>query len=309
MPDTTRTVRIVTNDEALLASARGAVSAIEGWKIAEPQTVEDLLAAKAVKGDVILLDAWLRTENVYESCRRLTGKTQCRTYVVTDERNGLADEIASFCGATGTMSRPLSGETLRGVLGADAPPSAPSHEEMRFDDGMERGLPESLLRDLMGEGSQRLIDALTDPETGLFSYDYLTFKLDEEFKRAKRFEQPLSCVMLGFEGQAEEEVLGALAGIFLNASRDTDILGRFDQSSFLFFLPRTGPDGAEVMASRIRESAEEQGLRDLVGDLLQISVGISYCPHVDVKKREDLFSRARSAFLAAQREGGVVVSC
>ena len=120
---------------------------------------------------------------------------------------------------------------------------------------------------------------------------------------------PLSCVMLGFEGQADEEVLGALAGIFLNASRDTDILGRFDQSSFLFFLPRTGPDGAEVMASRIRESAEEQGLRDLVGDLLQIAVGISYCPHPDVVKREDLFSRARSAFLAAQREGGVVVSC
>jgi len=309
MPDTTRTVRIVTNDEALLASARGAVSAIEGWGIGEPQTVEDLLATKPARGDVILLDAWLRTENVYESCRRLTGKTQCRTYVVTDERNGLASEIASFCGATGILRRPLSGEVLREVLGADAVPTTPLARELRHDEGVDRELPESLLRDLMGEGSERLIDVLTDPETGLFSYGYLTFKLDEEFKRAKRFEQPLSCVMLGFEGQADEEVLGALAGIFLNASRDTDILGRFDQSSFLFFLPQTGPDGAEVMASRIREAAEEQGLRDLVGDLLQIAVGISYCPHPDVGKREDLFSRARSAFLAAQREGGVVVSC
>ena len=85
------------------------------------------------------------------------------------------------------------------------------------------------------------------------------------------------------------------------------MLGRFDQSSFLFFLPNTGPDGARVMARRIRESAEEEGLRDLVGDRLTIAVGISTCPHPDVERREDLFTRARGAFLDAQREGGVVV--
>lgn len=306
MTEPSRTIRIVTNDEALLASARGAVASLEGWSMGDPQTVEDLLARRPSPGDVILLDAWLRAENVYESCRRLTGKTRCRTFVVTDDRNGLADEIASFCGATGTIRRPLSADALRRILG-DVATTHALPEDRREDVG-DRELPERLLRDLTGDGSQRLIDALTDPETGLFSYDYLTFKLDEEFKRARRFDTPLSCVMLGFEGQADEEVLGALSGIFLNASRDTDVLGRFDQSSFLFFLPNTGPDGARVMADRIRRAAEEQGLRDLVGDQLTISVGISTCPHPDVEKREDLFSRARAAFLAAQREGGVVVN-
>jgi diguanylate cyclase (GGDEF)-like protein len=300
-----RTIRIVTQDEALFASVRGAVAALEGWTIGEPQSVEDLLARAPGAGDVILLDSWLRTENVYESCRRLTGRSHCRTFIVTDERNELAEGIAAFCGATGTIHRPLSGERLRALLETPTPVRELA-QEARGEAG-ERELPERLLQELkaQGEGSERLIEALIDPETGLFGYDYLTFKLDEEFKRARRFEHPLSCVMLGFDGQADEEVLGRLAGIFLNASRDTDVLGRFDQSSFLFFLPNTGPDGAAVMASRIRRAASEERLHDLVGDPLVIAVGISHCPHPAVRRREDLFARARAAFLEAGREGGL----
>jgi diguanylate cyclase (GGDEF)-like protein len=305
MPEPKRSVRIVTNDEALFATTRGAMAALEGWELSEPLSTEELLARKPAPGDVILIDAWLRTENVYESCRRLAGRTRCRTYVVTDARNDFAEEIAAFCGATGAIQRPLSGERLRALLAEAAHERRALPAEQRG--AVEHALPERLLRDLVGEGAHRLIDALTDPETGLYNYEYLTYKLDEEFKRSRRFEQPLSCVMLGFEGQARESVLSRLASIFLNASRDTDVLGRFDQSSFLFLLPNTGPDGAAVMARRIRESAETEALEDLVGDHLEIAVGISTCPHPAVKRREDLFTRARAAFLSAQSEGGVVI--
>jgi len=85
------------------------------------------------------------------------------------------------------------------------------------------------------------------------------------------------------------------------------VLGRFDQSSFLFFLPNTGPDGAEVMAQRIRAAAEQARIADLVGDPLDIAVGISYYPHPEIREREELFARAREAFHAGQRDGGVVI--
>jgi GGDEF domain-containing protein len=307
MSDGSRTIRIVTSDEALLASARGAVAGLGEWRIATPESTEELLASPPEAGDVILMDAWLRSENVYESCRRLTGHVHCRIFVVTDERNTTAEALASFCGATGTIRRPLSGEVLREILEEDESPRALPREERGGGDAA-RKLPQRLLSDLSGEGAPRLIDAITDPETGLFSFDYLTYKLDEEYKRAIRFGLPLSCVMLGFDGQAEEDVLADLASTILNASRDTDVLGRFDESSFLFFLPNTGPDGAEIMARRIREGAEAKGLRDLVGDPLAISVGISFCPHPQVKRREELFSRARNAFLSVQDAGGVVVA-
>jgi GGDEF domain-containing protein len=114
--------------------------------------------------------------------------------------------------------------------------------------------------------------------------------------------------MLGFEGEASEQVLRELAGIILSASRDTDVLGRFDASSFLFLLPGTGPDGAQVMAHRVEEAARERGLTDLVGDPLQIAVGISSHPHPEIQRREDLYGRARQAFLEARQVGGGVVT-
>jgi GGDEF domain-containing protein len=300
-----KSIRIVTTDEALLASARAAVSGLKGWTLEEPLSIEALLQASIPSGDVILLDAWQRTENVYESCRRLTGRTKCRTYVVTDLDNNLADPISLFCGATGTLRRPLSSDALRAVIERGSP--RPELAAERRGEKDPRDLPQELLQALVGERSPRLVDVMIDPETGLFSYDYLKFKLDEEFKRSQRFDQPLSCVMLGFEGQVDEAALGELASIFLNASRDTDVLGRFDQSSFLFFLPNTGPDGAEVMAQRIRKAAEEARIADLVGDALDIAVGISYYPHPEIREREELFARAREAFHAGQRDGGVVV--
>jgi GGDEF domain-containing protein len=300
-----KSIRIVTQDEALLASVRAAASGLKGWALLEPLSIEDLLSASIPSSDVILLDAWQRSENVYETCRRLTGRTKCRTYVITDMDNSLAEPIALFCGATGTLKRPLSADALRAVIERGSP--RPELAAERRGEREPRELPQELLKALVGGRAPRLVDVMVDPETGLYSYDYLKFKLDEEFKRAQRFGQPLACVMLGFEGQVDEATLNELAAIFLNAARDTDVLGRFDQSSFLFFLPNTGPDGAEVMAERIRRAAQAASLADLVGDPLDIAVGISYYPHPDIHEREELFARARAAFQAGQRDGGVVV--
>ncbi len=304
MGDGLRTVHLLTGDESLLASARAAVQALEGWELANPRAVEALLGAPPVAGDIVLLDGGLQP-NVYETCRRLTGVTRCRTFVVVDEGNDLAEAIARFSGATGVLHRPMTATEMRGVLESE-------HSRVvatdRRGEATEPVLPVELLRDLEGESADHLIDALVDPETQLFNYPFLNYKLEEEFKRAERFGDPLACVMLGFEGEASERVLQELAGIFLQSSRDTDILGRFDVSSFLFLLPNTGPDGAAVMAHRVEEAAAQLGLRDLVGDALQISVGISSHSHPEVKRREDLYARARAAFLEAQQVGGGVVT-
>lgn len=306
MGEAMRSVRIVTADESMLASTRAAASGLAGWQCAHARSIEEIIEHPPAPGDVILLDGNLRP-NVYEVCRRLTGRTRCRTYLIVEKSNTLAEPIAHFCGATGVLSRPVSAADLRGALERSAGPRAalPGDSRGAFH---EPNFPEQLLRDLTGAINKSLVVALTDPETNLFNYAYLNYKLDEEFKRAQRFGHPLACVMLGFEGQCSEEVLRQLAGIFLSSARDTDVLGRFDENSFLFLLPSTGPDGAQVMARRVGQAAEELKLRDLVGDPLQISVGISFSPHPDVKRREDLFALARKSFLAAEQAGGGVVT-
>jgi len=308
MGDGLRTIRVVTTDESLLANVRAAASTIEGWEVAHAVNVDDLMRSTPALGDLVLLDGWLRSGNVYENCRRLTGNTRCRTYLVVEHDNRLADPIARFCGATGVLNRPLVPTRLREALAPTSTPPAALPREHRGAHEETTSFPEKLLTDLAGEPGTSLVSALTDPDTGLFNYAFLEYKLDEEYKRARRFGDPLACVMLGFEGQVAEDVLRELAGIFLETSRDTDVLGRFDESSFLFLLPNTGPDGATVMARRVGDLAGKRGLRDLVGDPLVISVGIANAPAADIKRREDLFSKARQAFLSAREVGGGVVA-
>ena len=308
MGDGLRTIRVVTTDESLMASARVAAQTMDGWEVESVSSVAEILARRPAAGDVILLDSWLRGGNVYESCRKLAGQTRCRTFVVADQGNPLAESIARFCGGTGVLYRPLVPSQVRQALETQNRTGPELMRERRGRENDEAVLPVELLTDISGVPDDNLVSALTDPETSLFNYAFLNYKLDEEFKRSRRFGEPLSCVMLGFEGQVEESVLRELAGIFLETSRDTDILGRFDETSFLFLLPNTGPDGAGVMARRVGDLAQRKNLVDLVGDPVIISVGIAACPHPDVRRREDLYELARRAFLSARQEGGGVVA-
>jgi GGDEF domain-containing protein len=307
MGDGLRTIRVVTTDATLRSQTEAAAVSLEGWEVSAVESVEQLLEAAPVAGDIILIDKFLRGENVYEVCRALTGRTRCRTFVMAEHGNVTGDAIARFSGATGLICLPLSATKLRDAIEANSGPRPGLAQDRRDPNSEVPPLPEKLLVGISdGEPDESLVHALTDPDTSLFNYAFLNYKLDEEYKRAMRFEEPLSCVMLGFEGQCSPEVIRSLAAIILGCSRDTDVLGRFDESSFLFLLPRTGPGGAEVMSMRVGQMAQDQKLTDLIGDPLVISVGISCCPHPEVNRREDLYGRAREAFLTATADGGGV---
>ena len=304
MTDGLRTIHLVTTDDSLAHSARQAVSELSGWSLAHTSEFAELLESPPVASDVVLLDKWLRGGNVYEQLRDLSSRARARAFLIGDHTDH-GEPIARFCGATGVFRRPLSVRQLRDALEQAPEPAAalPSEQRGEVEDLV---LPEQLLTDLSGRPDESLVGALVDPETSLFNYAFLNYKLDEEFKRAKRFGQALSCVMLGFESQVEPLVLSQLAGIFLLASRDTDILGGFDDTSFLFLLPQTPGDGANVMAQRVTEEAQREGLTDLVGDPLVLSVGIASTPHPSILQRADLFREARQAFLAVRDKGGGV---
>lgn len=326
MGDGLRTIRIATSDLTVLSTAKAAVQAgssgedgvLAGYEVEQIPTWRDLVEAPPAPGDVLIIDAWMKDGNVYEMLRQLAGRTKCRTFLLVEGQNHLARPIARFCGATGTIERPLNASKLEAVLGDSAGPRKPMANEGRAGGLTEDFvLPEALLAQVSGSlspesnaagrGDAALMSAVIDPITGLFNYSFLAYKLDEEFKRAKRFHAPLACAMLGFESQASDDTLRELSSIFLSASRDTDVLGRFDENSFLFLLPNTGPDGAEIMAQRVAESAEERRLLDLVGDRIEVAIGIANYPSPDIERRDDLYAAAREAFLEARHAGGGVV--
>ncbi len=300
-----RRIRLISEDGKLERHLAAATKGLSGWTLAPRSSLTAALADRGSPRDVFLLDVTAPGGNPYEALRRLTTPNHRRVYLVVPDNNPLAEPIARFCGATGVLRADVGSEALAAELIAfDTRAVRPD-----FSGDALRVLPEALLRELEAESTRPsgLIEALADPETSLFNYDFLTYKLDEEVKRARRFHQPLSVVMLGFDGQAGEDVLRQLSGLFLQAARDTDLLGRFDLSSFLFLLPHTPPAGAEVMARRIQTAADDLGLVDLVGDPLKIAVGISSFPHPDVERAGDLYRLAREAYLEAERRGGGVL--
>lgn len=333
MGDGLRTIRIATHDDSVLSTARAAVDSaqesgedeLSGWEVEHLAGWREIIESPPAPGDVLVIDAWMRTSgpedsNVYELLRQLAGRTKCRTFLLVNEGNHLAEPIARFCGATGALTRPLNASKLRSALGLNSGPRPSLATDARGGAPEPDQLPVALLEHLASGGAlgdptrdpsasrnAALMSAVIDSITGLFNYAFLSYKLDEEFKRARRFNAPLACAMLGFESQASDDVLRDLAAIFLEASRDTDVLGRFDENSFLFLLPNTGPDGAEIMARRVADMAEERGLLDLVGDRIEVAIGIGNYPSPDIERRDDLYIAAREAFLEARAAGGGVV--
>lgn len=302
-----RRLWVITEDASLFDEFAQAADTLDGWTVSGPHSLDDVLAVPAGKG-LVVVDDRLEGGGALTACRKLSLAGAPRTILATAEVDDTVEPIARFCGAVGVLARGFDPAEL-GELAATVERFS-GRAEQPLDDA-DPSLPKSLLEELTGEVSQgaRLIEALADPETSLFNYEFLTYKLDEEYKRARRFGQPLSCVMLGFDGEADQSVLSTLASIFLQAARDTDILGRFDISSFLFLLPNTPARGAETMARRIRESAERLSLTDVMGDRLDLSVGIATFPHADLRRADDLFRLSREAFQRAQAEGvGVSLS-
>ncbi|QDU66991.1 response regulator PleD [Planctomycetes bacterium Pla86] len=296
---------VITEDDSLFDECARAASSMDGWAASGPHRLEEVLEVPAGAG-LAIVDGKLGGSGPFVAARLLSLAGAPRTVLVLPDSDDLVEPIARFCGAAGVLARGFDPTELADIAAAVERFSGQgSHPEEQADPV----LPMALLEELSGQASRgaQLIEALADPETSLFNYEFLTYKLDEEFKRARRFGQPLSCVMLGFDGEADSGVLGSLASIFLQAARDTDILGRFDISSFLFLLPNTPARGAEVMAKRIRESAERLGLADVIGDRLELSVGIATFPHAKIGRADDLFRLSREAFQRAQADGSGVL--
>lgn len=139
--------------------------------------------------------------------------------------------------------------------------------------------------------------------TMLYNKKYLNIRLDEEMKRAKRYTQFLSLVLIsvdslnheihdrGLEGMAEK--LKHL-GKFIKANlRDTDILSEFEPGVMALILPETSIDGANTLSERLREQillaySEDNQSSSKKGKAL--SIGIASYP-TDARMMEELINK------------------
>jgi GGDEF domain-containing protein len=237
---------------------------------------------------------------------------QATVYVVVDAGDAIGVQLARFCLANAVLAwDPRSGKLDCAELAAQAKPKArPAVDELlaRLEPqlGTVRG-ETSLQRLLRFEREDSLGTRLQDPETGLFDGPYATLKLDEEWKRAHRFHQPLSLLLLdvgpGIQALADaerRELLAEASGVFLNECRDIDVLARFAPTVFLMLLPGTGPDGAEVLANRIL-AALRQRLARFPG--IRPVGGLGSVPSSEIPDRRSFLAVTEACLRRAEAAG------
>jgi diguanylate cyclase (GGDEF)-like protein len=169
-------------------------------------------------------------------------------------------------------------------------------------------------RAIAQEKLQRL--AGTDSLTGLCNRRALDRRLDEEWRRARRADQPLSALFVDVDyfklyndtyGHAMgDDALIAVADCIQNAAkRPGDIVARYGGEEFVVVLPGAAASGAFTFAERLRARVEELAIANSAAPkgILTISIG---CATASPRLTDDalkLLNSADAALYLAKRAG------
>jgi len=139
-------------------------------------------------------------------------------------------------------------------------------------------------------------------------------RLSEELARHKRYQQPISLLMLDldhfkrindtFGHEAGDMVLRELGRILSENMRSTDFAARYGGEEFVVILPHTDEDKAQTIAQRLRTAICSKVFH-FHGDTFQItvSIGISFLDAASVDLDSDLVRQADQALYLAKRNG------
>lgn len=156
--------------------------------------------------------------------------------------------------------------------------------------------------------------AVTDGLTQLYNHRKFQEILDSEFRRAQRYNTPLSIVLLDIDRfksindtkghPVGDEVLKKIAGLIKRFIRDTDFPCRYGGEEFVLVLPSTSTKEAVIIAERIRKSVEKSTfiLNSKEELNITISIGIATYP-ADAKEKHELVDKADKALYFSKESG------
>lgn len=150
-----------------------------------------------------------------------------------------------------------------------------------------------------------------DDVTGLYNRRFFSVRLEEEMSRYRRFNHPVSLVLLDLDGfKAVNDDMGHVVGdetlrdigqLLMKHSRGINVVSRYGGDEFAVLLVETSKAGARVYADRIRQIIEHYPFSH--GRALTASFGISSLPEDEASTSEDLIRAADDALYAAKRAG------
>jgi diguanylate cyclase (GGDEF)-like protein len=150
-----------------------------------------------------------------------------------------------------------------------------------------------------------------DEVTGLYNRRFFSIRLEEEMQRHRRFNHPVSVVLLDLDGfkavndelghAVGDETLRDIAQILMKHSRGINVVARYGGDEFAVLLVETSKAGSRLYADRIRQVISTFPFSH--GKRLTASFGIASLPEDEASTSEDLVRAADDALYAAKRAG------
>lgn len=157
--------------------------------------------------------------------------------------------------------------------------------------------------------------SITDPLTALPNRRYLEERLMEELNRSKRYDYPMSFLMIDIDDfkayndinghQAGDLALQITAHCLKGALRSADVASRYGGEEFCILLPQTGLVEAGAIADRIRQRVSTthfpHGKTQPLGHVT-VSIGVSTYSSI-VNTSENIIAAADRALYQAKHMG------
>jgi len=280
-------VMILTVLMPLLVLAYGLYERVTSWLGTDPLLGRDPLWGHALLGFTGLLMAagGLVVRDLASTVRRTaTGKIEASVAAKTDQIGALM----------GSFSRML--ETIEVQAG----------EINQFATRLDVAYKE------LESTNARLKEvSFRDEVTRLYNRRFFSIRLEEEVSRYRRFNHPVSVVLLdldGFKAVNDEhghgvgdETLRGVAELLLKHSRGINVLCRYGGDEFAILLVETPKAGAQIYADRIRHVLASHEFPH--GRRVSASIGIACLPEDVGAAAEDLIHAADEALYVAKRGG------
>ncbi len=165
------------------------------------------------------------------------------------------------------------------------------------------------------ENRERLQYLATHDElTGLYNHRHFMEAFSEEFKRARRYEHPITVILLDLDHfkrindryghLAGDRVLSTVGDLLREMTRESDVAGRYGGEEFSILLTETPLEGGREFAERLRSKIAEfeYSSNDDQTFSVTCSIGLTEISEHDERVLESL-DRADRALYRAKENG------